>query len=164
MGVALEPDTMGRDAGQDRGKAMSGVANAAILFEPDGYTLTGPRLMGRQAAGNAFLRAAVAGRGGQAMWAYARTRDLGAAFAALVRSFDGATETRWLPADRLDLLGQIGTLYLPGPGLAEAARLRLRAGPAAYSLCGVTHTTASHSPMVTAQLVANLHPPAWGVI
>ena len=67
---------------------MSSVANAAILFEPDGYTLTGPWLMGRQAAGNAFLRAAVAGRGGQAMWAYARTKVLGEAFAALVRSFD----------------------------------------------------------------------------
>lgn len=36
-------------------------ANAAILFEPDGYLLDGPKLMGRQAAGNAFLRAAVAG-------------------------------------------------------------------------------------------------------
>ena len=56
---------------------MSSVANAAILFEPDGYTLTGPWLMGRQAAGNAFLRAAVAGRGGQAMWAYARTQGSG---------------------------------------------------------------------------------------
>ena len=77
-----------------------------------------------------------------------------------MRSFDGATETRWLPADRLDLLGQIGTLYLPGPGLAEAARLRLRAGPAAYSLCGVTHTTASHSSMndVTALLTAPVMP------
>ena len=55
-----------------------------------------------------------------------------------------ATETRWLPADRLDLLGQIGTLLLPGPGLGEYAWMRRRAGATArFSLCGVTHTTAT---------------------
>ncbi|HET6198449.1 MAG TPA: glycosyltransferase family 4 protein [Acetobacteraceae bacterium] len=121
-------------------------ANAAILFERDGYTL-GPRLMGRQAAGNAFLRAAVAGRQGEPLWAYARTRELADEFAALVRACDAAAEARWLAADDLGGLGKVGTLYLPGPGLGDAARLRLRAGPAAYSLCGVTHTTASHSAM-----------------
>ena len=36
------------------------MTNAAIFFEPDGYVLSGPKLMGRQAAGNAFLRAAIA--------------------------------------------------------------------------------------------------------
>jgi glycosyltransferase involved in cell wall biosynthesis len=139
---------------------MSSVANAAILFELDGYSLSGPWLMGRQAAGNAFLRAAVAGRNGQALWGYARTRELAEAFGVLVRSIDQAAETRWLPADRLDLLGQIGTLYLPGPGLADAARLRLRSGPATYSLCGVTHTTASHKAMndVTGLLTAPVMP------
>ena len=139
---------------------MSSVANAAILFELDGYSLSGTWLMGRQAAGHAFLRAAVAGRQGQVLWGYARTRDLAEAFGALVRSFDAATEARWLPADRFDLLGQVGTLYLPGPGLAEASRLRLRAEPAAYSLCGVTHTTASHSAMndITGLLSAPVMP------
>lgn len=91
-------------------------ANAAILFERDGYTL-GPRLMGRQAAGNAFLRAAVAGRQGEPLWAYARTRELADEFAALVRACDAAAEARWLAADDLGGLGKVGTLYLPGPGL-----------------------------------------------
>jgi hypothetical protein len=34
-----------------------GQPNAAILFEPDGYLISGHRLVGRQMAGNAFLRA-----------------------------------------------------------------------------------------------------------
>ena len=74
-------------------------------------------------------------------------RELADEFAALVRACDAAAEARWLAADDLGGLGKVGTLYLPGPGLGDAARLRLRAGPAAYSLCGVTHTTASHSAM-----------------
>jgi len=36
----------------------------ALIFEPDGYSLDGPRLMGRQAAGHGFLRAAIDGREG----------------------------------------------------------------------------------------------------
>ncbi|HEY0423901.1 MAG TPA: glycosyltransferase family 4 protein [Rhodopila sp.] len=151
---------MGGDAGSDSLTDMNDIANVAIRFEPDAYLLSGPKLMGRQAAGNAFLRAAVAGRKGQALWAFTPNRNSAEAFAALVRTLDGDAEARWLPADRLDLLGQIGTLYLPGPSLGEAARLRLRAGTAAYSLCGVTHTTASHAAMddITGLLTAPVMP------
>jgi starch synthase len=160
MGVALGADAVGGNAGSDRFKHMSAVANVAILFEPDGYVLSGPKLMGRQAAGNAFLRAAVAGRQGQALWGYTSNANSAAVFGTMVHALDAAAEARWLPADRLDLLGQIGTLYLPGPGLLAAARLRLRAGPAAYSLCGVTHTTASHTAMddITSLLTAPVMP------
>ncbi|PHV07848.1 glycosyl transferase [Janthinobacterium sp. BJB412] len=110
--------------------------------------MSGARLMGRQAAGNAFLRAAVAGRGGAMLHAYTPHRSSAEAFAGIVRTLDPTAEgSGWVPADRLDLLAGIGTLYLPGPGLDQAARLRLRAGPDAYSLVGVTHTTASHGAM-----------------
>jgi starch synthase len=138
---------------------MTGVTNAAIRFEPEGYAL-GSKLMGRQAAGNAYLRAAVAGRRAQPVWAFTANPVSAKAFEVMVHSLDPAAEARWLPADRLDLLGEIGTLYLPGPGLVEAASLRLRAGPAAYSLCGVTHTTASHIAMdaITGMLTAPVMP------
>ncbi|MFH1020057.1 MAG: glycosyltransferase family 4 protein, partial [Pseudomonadota bacterium] len=105
------------------------------------------RIMGRQAAGHAFLRAAVAGRQGQTVHAYTPYRRSAEAFAQLVAELDPSATAAWVPADRLDLLARIGTLYLPGPGLDDAARLRLRAGAAAYSLAGVTHTTASHGAM-----------------
>jgi starch synthase len=139
---------------------MSSVPNAAILFSAEGYSMSGPRIMGRQAAGNAFLRAAVAGRQGQRVWAYTPDRHSAEEFSALVRGFDAAAEAAWLPADRLDMLAEIGTLYLPGPTLRSPARLRLRAGPAAYSLCGVTHTTASHRAMddITGLLAAPVMP------
>ncbi len=123
------------------------MTTAAILFEPDGYILSGPKLMGRQAAGHAFLRAAVAGRGDEPLYAYTPKRSSAEVFSRLVRELDPLAKAQWVPADRLDILSQIGTLYLPGPGLDTFARLRLRSGSAAYSLVGVTHTTASHTAM-----------------
>jgi len=119
----------------------------ALVFEPDGYDLQGPRLMGRQSAGNAFLRAVVQGRGDASLTAVTPHRRSAEVFAHMVRSMDPQAPVQWAPPDRLDLLAASGLLYLPGPGLGDAARLRLRAGPQAYSLSGVTHTTASHGAM-----------------
>ena len=36
-----------------------------------------------------------------------------------------------------------GCLYLPGPGIGEWAGYRTRFGDNSWSLCGITHTTAS---------------------
>jgi starch synthase len=122
---------------------------AAIYFSSEGYVMDSPKLMGRQAAGHGFLRAAVSGRGQEPVWAYANNRASAAPFADLVKSMDSSAKALWCPPDRLDILAQIGCLYLPGPGLGAAANLRLRASPGAYSLCGVTHTTASHAAMAS---------------
>ncbi len=103
--------------------------------------------MGRHAAGHGFLRAAVAGRQGEPLWAFTPFKRSADIFACLVREMDPAAETRWIPAGRLNLLASLGTLYLPVPGVGEAARLRLRAGADAFSICGVTHTTATHAAM-----------------
>lgn len=121
--------------------------NIAIRFEPDGYLLDGPRLMGRQSAGSGFLRAAVAGLAGHTLYACTPHQRSAAIFQRLVHGLDPAAATAWLPPDRLDLLSRLGTLYLPGPNLAEAGLARLRLGLRAYSLTGITHTIASHSAM-----------------
>ncbi len=82
----------------------------------------------------------------------------------MVRSIDAAAKAQWIPAGRLDLLASAGTLYLPGPVFREAAMLRLRAGPAAYSLTGVTHTTASHTAMDAIASVASLPVMPWDAL
>lgn len=121
--------------------------NEVILFEPDGYVLDGPKLMGRQAAGHAFLRAAVAGRSDGPMRCLTPSQTSAEIFARLLRSLDPKATAEWVRPGRLELLAASGTLYVPGPVLAEHARMRLRANSAAYSLVGVTHTTASHGAM-----------------
>jgi glycosyltransferase involved in cell wall biosynthesis len=121
--------------------------NAAILFEADGYLLNNAKLMGRHSAGNGFLRAAIAGCQNETLYGYTPFAKSAEVFTQVVKAANPNLQTSWIPADRLDLLTEVGTLYLPGPGLDEASRLRLRAGCNAYSLVGVTHTTASHGAM-----------------
>ncbi|MDX2307428.1 MAG: glycosyltransferase [Hyphomicrobium sp.] len=120
---------------------------AAIVFEPDGYVLDGPRLMGRQAAGNAFLRAAVSGRHGEPLACVTASRASAEAFARLVKSMDARAEAHWIRHGSFHDLAACGAIYLPGPVLDPEAFLRLRVGPSAYSLVGVTHTTASKAAM-----------------
>jgi len=110
--------------------------------------------MGRQSAGNGFLRAAVRARGDEPVFGYGPGRQTGEAFAALIRDIDPSATPVWIPANRLDQVAARGLLYRPDQVLAPAARLRLRAGPAAYSLCGITHTIASQGAMsATADLL-----------
>jgi glycosyltransferase involved in cell wall biosynthesis len=116
---------------------------AAILFEPDGYLLDGPKLMGRQSAGNSFLRAAVQANSGGMLVAYTPWRSSFDTFERVVRELDSTVQARMLPPNRLDLLTRIGTLYRPDHALDVPAAARLRAGLAAFSLCGVTHTLSS---------------------
>jgi starch synthase len=127
--------------------------NAAILFEPDGYVLDGPKLMGRQSAGNGFLRAAVAAHAGEPIYAYTPHKTSAQAFDDLVRSMDPNARPEWIPADRLDLLRPRGVLYRPDQILGGLARLRLRGGMGWFSICGVTHTLATSG---TLEAIADL--------
>lgn len=129
------------------GDLMQNSKNATIVFEPDGYVVTGEKIMGRQAAGNSFLRAAVAHAGDEPLWCYTPAARSAETFARIVRSLDARVKTAWCPAHQPAKLKETGVLYLPGPNLDSFANQRLRVGASAYSLCGVTHTTASHGAM-----------------
>ena len=119
-------------------------SDAVIRFEPDGFSLTGPRLMGRQSAGNGFLRAAVQGRLDSQVFGYTAMERSAKQFASMVRDFDPAAEAVWIPGEKIDRIGvRRGVIYLADPTLAIYARLRQRIGPAKHSLCGVTHTLAT---------------------
>jgi starch synthase len=121
-----------------------------ILFEPEGYVLDGPKLMGRQSAGNSFLRAAIAAAEKStdpALVAWTPLHSSATVFKQVVGQFSPKVKPDWIQTGQLDRLAKHGSLFLPGPGLAEAARQRLRVGPAAYSLTGATYTLCSHLAM-----------------
>ena len=109
--------------------------------------------MGRQAAGQGFLKAYV-----QA----AEQHDLTASAWLALPSKPAEEETRAgfqhaglsspleiLSSRNMAALQKSGCLYVPQPNLSELASQRIRVGERSFSLCGITHTTASHAVMST---------------
>ncbi len=118
--------------------------NPAIFFASDAYVLPEQYIMGRHAAGAAFLRAAVKGRAdGEELTAVTAFRREAEIFTKVVQQIDPSAKTAWIPASRINSIADNGLLYRPDLRLGDLARQRLRIGPAAYSLCGVTHTLSS---------------------
>lgn len=120
---------------------------AVIRAEPDGYDMAKPGLMGRQSAGNGFLRAAIKARGDRPIYGYSSSQNSARAFQSIVKGIEPEARFEWVSPNKLDYIGRVGTLYLADLTVATHSRLRLRTGAASYSLCGVTHTTASTGAM-----------------
>ena len=116
---------------------------AVIRAEPDGYDMAKPGLMGRQSAGNGFLRAAIKARGDQPIFGYSSTLPSARGFQAIIKGIEPEARFEWVSPNNLDYISKVGALYLADITVATHSRLRLRTGAASYSLCGVTHTTAS---------------------
>lgn len=121
--------------------------NAAILYHPDGFSTDRPGLMGRHTAGESFLRGFVRHAEVAAFHGAAHTVSEARDFAETVHRLGGRRPIRWVPMERLDGLAEPGCLFVPEPTIADHAWRRRRHDQRAYSLCGVTHTTASHGIM-----------------
>ena len=125
-------------------------ANAAIYFHEEGYRTDQPKLMGRHAAGEGFLRGFLEHAEVDSLVAYAENEQQFRIFEEICGR-SGARNARlprhWAGPGREAALAEAGTLMLPGPGLGEYAWQRRRRDPRAWALCGVTHTTASHRVM-----------------
>ena len=119
--------------------------NAAIYLHPDGYRTDRERLMGRHSAGESFLRGYIRHLDApyMAFWRQsALTQDQAS---ALVRGIEPNTRpARWIPPDARAALSDPGCVYYPSPTIGPEAWRRRTVGAATYSLCGVTHTTATH--------------------
>jgi alpha-maltose-1-phosphate synthase len=119
------------------------IESLALHYRPEGYSLDGPRLMGRQAAGAAFLRA-IAQEAPARLYAYASRPTFAQHLAGEMRRLGAeATNVEWLPIHAHAKLAEAGVLFAPDPNIADFAWRRACRDPFAYSLCGITHTTMS---------------------
>ena len=142
---------------------------AALLYAPDGYDTSRPKLMGRHAAGEGLLSGLVQHSGYDRLVALTQTPDDAEAFRRQVATL-ASRHGRVMPAEvipdaEFGRLAQIGCLLLPGPDLGNFAWRRRRTGDATgFSLVGVTHTIASTSAMdgILESLVAPVQ--AWDAI
>lgn len=137
------------------------MVNAAIAFLPDAYDTSGEQLMGRHAAGESFLRGFLryADVDKFLFW-NAGTTPVALADALLRRIEAPSKPVVWLDRARFSRIAEAGCLYSPQPDIAAQAWIRRLAGQRRYSLCGLTHTTASHAlqTMLADMLLAPVEP------
>jgi glycosyltransferase involved in cell wall biosynthesis len=131
-------------------------ANAAILYRPEAFTTSGTKLMGRQAAGEGFLRGFVRHADVDRLYCYAPRREQVEHFAAAAAAAGNTRPIAWLNEADARGPGETGTLYLPDPSLSAHAWRRRRFDQRAYSIVGITHTIASAGAMdwIIGQLTA----------
>ncbi len=122
-----------------------------LYYHPEAYTTSGPKLMGRHAAGESFLRGFLEHSRQETWWVQVAQEDHAQHFARTAAALGRTEPVKAVTKAGLGALAQAGLLYLPGPGLAEHARHRAMvagaAGHTAWSLCGITHTTSSAGAM-----------------
>lgn len=123
--------------------------NPVIYYHPEAYTTSGPKLMGRNAAGESFLRGFLTHSHATEFWAQVQKPEHGQHFAAQVKAQGRTEPVRAVAPHNLGALSQAGLVYYPGPGIGQHAFHRsVAAGSnAAWSLCGITHTTSSAGAM-----------------
>lgn len=123
-------------------------ANLAIYYHSDGFDTNVPKLMGRQAAGEGFLRGWVRHAAVDRLYCQAHGEKGARHFAQMVRGWGWTGPVEWIAPSQAASLSKPGAMFLPGPGISGDAWVRRRVGPQhAYSLIGITHTTASAGAM-----------------
>lgn len=142
-------------------ESVKSLVNPAIYYHPEGFTTSGFKLMGRQAAGESFLRAYCRHSSFEVLSCYTSTLASARDFEQKVRAFsDHQKSTKWIQPQSLQGLAEAGCLFTPGPGIDSFAWQRRHYAQRAYSLCGITHTTASERVMaaIGSLLIAPVQP------
>jgi glycosyltransferase involved in cell wall biosynthesis len=122
--------------------------NCAFDYYPSSFSTGGRALMGLQAANEGFLRAFLRHGHLTSHVAQVRTRQEAESFTALVAEVCGSDrEVAHVRPDDQQALEQVGALLHPFPGFGPLAWNRNFRSPAAYSLLGITHTTATQAVM-----------------
>lgn len=134
---------------------------AAIFYQKNAYDATDKRLLGRQAAGEGFLKALIKYGINEHIYCYTPSRAAFTEFCDRIQPWMiQKRQVTWLSSANPKNLAQVGTLYQPDPMLLKHAWARRFSDQKAYSICGVTHTIASYDAMerIGNLLIAPLQP------
>lgn len=124
-----------------------GLTVPALRFEAEAFRLGKDKILGRQSAGDAFLRALLSLPELEELWGHGPSPATAPAFAETVGALRKGLRTGWVPMGDVARLSALGGVHYPDPMLAEPAKARLAAGAAAWSITGITHTIASAGAM-----------------
>ncbi|MDP3403908.1 MAG: glycosyltransferase family 4 protein [Brevundimonas sp.] len=121
------------------------MSNAALYLNPEAYDTTGKALMGRQSAGESFLRGYLQHARTDHAWFWNVANRPEADLTAFIERINpvGRPSTVIARHDRAGL-GRAGNVFLTNPNLAREAWARRTAGlTTTYGITCITHTTAS---------------------
>lgn len=137
------------------------MANAAIQLSSEPYDAAIPRPMGRNSAGEGFLRGFLRYADVDRFWFWnVHGQDQEELEALLQRLGRPDRPVEWVERGDRYRLARAGALYVPTPELKDEAWARRAFGGHAYSITGVTHTIAENDILdeIGALLLAPLEP------
>ncbi len=120
--------------------------NFAIYYASEAYS-TARRLMGRQAAGKAFLRGLARTWPQVTVHGVGEDGRTGRAMLEQLRAEGFAGRLNWSVLPDWRAVSEAGALYYPSPPPRDLAAARNLRHPAAFSLMGVTHSLSSAGAM-----------------
>jgi glycosyltransferase involved in cell wall biosynthesis len=137
---------------------------SAVYFHPEAYSTTGERLMGRNAAGESFLRGLITYSSSSVFGAVVSSSDHANGFVKTVRDREPTKDIRTFQEYKLNESSCPDLIFYPGPNISKHAYQRSAFGSTSWSLCGITHTTSSEAAMdaLANILIAPLH--SWDAV
>ncbi len=118
--------------------------SVCIYFHPEAYSTKGEKLMGRNAAGESFLRGFfLHAKPSESLWVLNEDEEETKNYRNLARSYNRTENVVSINKKKYRRLKDASALYFPGPELSDLAWKRRFFGDDAWSICGITHTTAS---------------------
>lgn len=121
--------------------------NAAIWYAVDGYDPDAKGLNGRRVAGASFLKGYARHGVVDEFVSLSEGPRAAKAFGAAMSGFGASKPTRSVLFNNARKIAPLETVYYPAPNFAAELWRRQSLGAAAYSLCGITHTTATSAVM-----------------
>ena len=124
---------------------------AAIYYESDGYKVENNKIMGRQVAGNSFLKAYFKYAKNSKFWVYSSNKIGADDFCKFAKENGRKEEIKFIDFQNTGALRDPGMLFFPGPDISIQSKRRSFYEDNAWSLCGITHTTCSAKVMESIQ-------------
>ena len=137
------------------------MSNAAIHFDTEPFDASMPRPMGRNSAGEGFLRGLLAHADVERFYLWnSHNRKQSELEALIERLGPPSAPVEWFARGDRARVQEAGALFIPTPELQREAWARRAFGGTAYSLTGVTHTIAETYIMdeISSLLLAPIEP------
>lgn len=116
---------------------------AAIFYLKDGFRINQNKIMGRQVAGNSFLKAVIKYTKESELYVYSINQAQAEDFTQFVRSEGIDKNIKFIDFENTPALSQPGLLFYPGPDISIQSKNRSFFKDSSWSICGITHTTSS---------------------